>query len=690
LNNNDNNKNSILIYDIETYTPLGYPDSSKDRLKLFGCYSFKTNKYYILTNKQDIQKIINAHKFLIGFNVEGYKGEKGYDNPILKREGINLQYKIIIDLIAIFKERAGGMKIKKGMLQDLLMKYSLDYITRTLDLVNDESAKMKMDYNLFKKEIWTKEETEYISEYLKRDVEVTKKLYEWCEEYFSVLKDFVGENDIEKKKYLTDSIAKFVYKAICRSLNWVEIYGTNTDIELLENEEAISGGYVSFPSSEEYHNDIYALDFTSLYPHIMIQCNLFSRKKDILKDDNRPVWRGNSVWKVDGIYYSDILGDVAKLQRKLFFLRLYYKRKFVLVDTQKVVKMKDALKYINEKIFIIDSENMQNLEFKEIILTEQLANDYKQLADKGDDKREYSVKIILNTSYGLLDNPYYALVYDRIAAQDCTNLGKQFIKYARKIFRNNGYIICYSDTDSIYLQDPYKNKEKLLDIKKQIIEYIKSTLPFPQLTFDMEDEADIDHIFFFKGKIKDIKDENELEPEEVIGRMKSLLKKNYIYVKKKAYNDMPWKDRLVIKNLGIRKKSISPLTRKIFWDYLAPQIVENGVVKFSKTYIKNLMIELLEKDIELACLRKDVRNLDYYQKSQSGIQAQISLKYGPGIHFLIPNVRNIGVGKGVSLCTLEEFQDNKLSIGDIDMSNFWNELDYFIKPTIMKDIFSFT
>ena len=34
----------VLVLDIETQT-FGKPDANKDKLKIFGCYSYKTNKY---------------------------------------------------------------------------------------------------------------------------------------------------------------------------------------------------------------------------------------------------------------------------------------------------------------------------------------------------------------------------------------------------------------------------------------------------------------------------------------------------------------------------------------------------------------------------------------------------------------------------------------------------------------------
>ena len=158
------------------------------------------------------------------------------------------------------------------------------------------------------------------------------------------------------------------------------------------------------------------------------------------------------------------------------------------------------------------------------------------------------------------------------------------------------------------------------------------------------------------------------------------MKKNYIFVTKEG--------KVEIKNLGIRKKSNSALSKKIFNEDLIPKIKE-GQVKFSKTFITNLINKYLEGDIMLAALRKDVGTLEQYKKSPTGLQAQISQKYGSGIHFLIPNTKNIGVGKGKSYCTEDEFKERKLNWTHIDTTGIWKELDYFIKPQKVISIFDF-
>jgi DNA polymerase elongation subunit (family B) len=609
-----------LVYDCESATVEGLPNPHKDIFRIFACYSYKTDKTLFLTRKEDIQRMIDTHKYLVGFNNNGSIDVEGYDNILLKRLGIKFDYKIMIDLRAIIKQRASQMKIEAGMLGDIIMSYSLKEISEILGIVDKETGKMELDYNLLKKETWTPEEIKLIRDYTQRDIDVTRKMYEWLEEYFWPFRSFLNEEDIRKKVYLTATFAKLVYKIICKQMQWKEEYGEK---DADESEERIKGGYVSYPAGERFDGNIYVFDYASLYPHAMMQANLHSRRKSNV-DDNRPVWNGGGKWQVQGEYYSDQMGNVAKLFQKWYKDRLEYK--------------------------------------------------------KNKDRREYTLKIALNASYGMTDDPYYRLIYDKIAAGDCTGLGRQFVKYARKRFREEGFKVIYTDTDSIYLQDVNNNRDKLMETKKKIIEEIKQTMPFPQDTFDLALEAEAKYMFFFKGG-NEKEDDEDIEPDDFINKSLGFMKKNYIYVQ----ND----GKLVIKNLGLRKKSNSGLSKEIFWNRLVPKIKE-GTIKFSRKYILDLINELLQKDINYAVMRKEVGQIEQYVKSEGSLPAQIARQYGSGIHFLVPNTKNIGIGKGKKYCTVSEFKAKGCTYKDIDIEGVLNELDYFILPPVTRDIFSFS
>lgn len=657
----------ILIYDLEC-SSSGDPDPETDILKIFGAYSYKTDKYYVIpyTDRKFIEKIIDNHKFFVGFN------NKDYDNPILKRFDYKLNNKIIIDLQQIIKNRAGAMKTNKGMLGNVLMKFSLDYITRFLDLVDDDTAKDDIDYAIFDKPNWSAEDVQKIKYYTERDLEITKKLYEWLEDYFWSFRDFIPEEEVQNKTYITDSMAKFGYKAICHAMNWEPEY--NFDAYDEEDNDKIGGGYCAYPAGEKfaadikiidgkehYKNPIIQLDYSSLYPSIMIQCNLYGRNKQEIG------WHGDELFKIQGYYNDKELVGVSKLLRKLYYLRLRYKCKGILTDGT-IFKYKDAHKYIGKEYYYASDDN-KVLDLETHTLTAEIA---KQMQNTKKDKREYTIKILINLQYGLLNQSYYKLVYDKTAADDCTNIGRSMVKYARKVFREHGYPLINSDTDSWYFIDVYNDKQRYIKLKDKVINDIKKRLPFPQPTFDADIDAEIKYIFFFKGKQEDKDSDIHMDEDDIINKPKGFMKKNYIYV--------TIDNELIIKNLGIKKKNISAISKKIFWDFMVPQIKNEGKIAFNKIEVQNKLIEYLQADMSLAYIRYNAKPLHRY-KSESSIQAQISKRYGPGIHFMIPNKRGIGVCNSNKICSVKEFKERNFSIADIDMNRYWQELDYFIaKP----------
>lgn len=602
----------ILIYDIETASVEEKANPYKDKLRFFGCYSYYTNEYYYLTKIDDIKKIINIHDYLVGFNTLKYDNivlfNNGFSDIIFKNENTEhykMKYKTNIDLYKIFKDRSTIIKTKKGLMKDLLLSYSLDYITKMLDLVDDESGKIKdFDYNILKKETFTKDEMIYIFKYLKRDIDITKKLYEWLESYFYVFKDFLYKKDIKNKSYLNSTTAVFSYKAICKALDIKEEYSN------IKTHSTYGGGYVSYPAAEHFEGDIYCLDYNSLYPNIIVQCNIFSRNKE-----NNEGWNGNNFFKVEGYYNDKTQGKIEKLIKKWYEDRIIFK--------------------------------------------------------KNKDPKEHTIKIILNTMYGILGNESFKTLADNVCVADVTRLARQWIKLARKIFKDKGYKIIYSDTDSIYILDEYNNKDKIIEIKDEVINIIKSNVPFPYTGFDMGIDDEISHMWFFKSnnKITIKKSDDEMDEDDYINKPKGLLKKNYIYLTKD--------NKIVVKDAGIKKKSTSLIVRKIFWDYMVPRIKEEKKIKFEKKWFEEIISNLLNEDLSLISKRYSVNNKVFY-KNNSQLQYQISNKYGEGIHFLIPN-KIMGVGKGKKYCTIEEFKKNNLTINDIDFKNIWRELEFFIE-----------
>jgi len=290
---------------------------------------------------------------------------------------------------------------------------------------------------------------------------------------------------------------------------------------------------------------------------------------------------------------------------------------------------------------------------------------------KNKDPREYTIKIIINTYYGMKDNIVFTQFYDRVAAGDCTRIGRQLSKKARKLFADLGYHIIYTDTDSVYLLDPFNNEERLLSIRDDFIKEIKANVPFPYIHFDMGVDDKIEDIWFFDskdGNEKEKKSDSEMDEFDQINKSKGFMKKNYIYITEDK--------KLKYKNLGVKKKSNSELSRYIFNKILVPKIIEERKVQFPREFYETLILELLQTNPELIAKRFRVSEAETY-KSKTCPQYQIASRYGPGIHFLIKNTK-YGVCKSVKYCTFDEFKSQNLTFNDLDLSGVWKELVYFI------------
>jgi hypothetical protein len=137
-------KEKVLVYDIECRTADGKPDPSRDELRVFGCYSYATEKSYLLTEVKDVKRIVSYHDCLVGFN------NFLYDNMVLKRYLENdlrvsfhkrystfqafFKSKNNIDLRDVFESRAKIIMIGKTLLDDILLRFDLDSISRAIGI----------------------------------------------------------------------------------------------------------------------------------------------------------------------------------------------------------------------------------------------------------------------------------------------------------------------------------------------------------------------------------------------------------------------------------------------------------------------------------------------------------------------------------------------------------------------------
>lgn len=579
--------NKILVFDIECDST----DHTTANMRYFGAYSYITNKrYFYKSNEIDsIKELFDVHDIFVSFN------GKRYDMPILNRYDIFLTAgKVHVDLWEVLSEtkldpkthtRTGG----KGRGQYLGLKlnsWSLANIVKALSL--GEYKDEGFDYSILKKheKEWTNEELTIVTTYLNQDITITKRLFEFTNNFFHPFTEYLSENNIRRLTYMTASIASLAYKIVCFKANLPEEYGEE------EKDWDYEGGYVIEPTEDEY-NDVLIFDFNSLYPSIFRSFNLFSPAPDDYPVDK--VFTGNDFFKVTGRYKNDEQGVIEGV-------------------------------------------------------IEQLYADRKEYQKKGD-QREYLIKIIINSLYGISCKPVFQSIFYRYCAEDCTAIGRTMLKHVEKTFVERGFKLIAGDTDSIFIGLNNKSKADAIALSQELVAFFKTKMTFPNDDFGFKLDAEIKKIFFFRFEDGTVK------------------KKNYIYI--------TTKDKLKIKGLPIIKSDASRVAAYVLDTYLRAEIVKKQKVKFRYDYLQQLVYFALEKDITLAAKIFKVRDADYY-RVPSALHAQIARTYGPGVHELIPNSR-YGVGKDKKYCTIQEFNEKHMAIHDIDLSGTWNNLEPFIK-----------
>jgi len=303
---------SFLIYDIETDSKK----TEKANLKWFGAYSYSDEKYYLFdyTKKDKIKKILKEHKYHIGFN------NKNFDNPIIEKflEENCFEYKIISDLWEILapKGREGFGKYNKNRLAVMGFKEFENYKLKTIikELKLDNENKGEIDYNIFKKDLWTQKEKIKIKKYLKQDIIITKKLMEWYWDQFHPLGELLSKEDKRKLKHLRSSIPSLAYSIICNKAG----LPTTFEEKRPKNLKSYPGGHHINPRWNLVKGNIIEIDFTSAYPHAMIMGNLFSPSKE--------GWNGNNYYSLQGTYNNKEKGKIEAAINQIFQERLKAKQ----------------------------------------------------------------------------------------------------------------------------------------------------------------------------------------------------------------------------------------------------------------------------------------------------------------------------------------------------------------------------
>jgi DNA polymerase elongation subunit (family B) len=246
-----------------------------------------------------------------------------------------------------------------------------------------------------------------------------------------------------------------------------------------------------------------------------MQANLYSHSCTCCSEEEK--WKGNELFKeIKGAYCKKQMGQIELVLKRLYTERLDMKRRM-----------------------------------KELDKTSPAYTDL--------DRKQTSIKIIINTMYGISGSPVFKHVFNINTASDCTYMARTTVKFARNKFKELGYEVIYTDTDSIFLKDPFKDEKRLIDNKENIIKELKGYYPFPQDTFNLELEKRLKVIFFFK------KNDG------------TYAKKFYLYVDDK--------NNITVKGIPIVKGNASSLSKKIYHERIIPYIKSTGNIHLDNGYL---------------------------------------------------------------------------------------------------------
>ena len=320
---------------------------------------------------------------------------------------------------------------------------------------------------------------------------------------------------------------------------------------------------------------IHLLDQASLYPHCFMGGNLFSPEKG--------GWSGSDVYPNILVNDADgVSGEYCKTQGK----------------------MESVLQQLYNK---------------------------RQTFTKSD-PRNLAYKILINVLYGLTGAPKFVSIYNTTTASDCTALARRTIKFVRQIYTKYGYEAIYTDTDSIFVQDPFNNKEKVLEIAEEISERQRKAFNIYIPSHKLVYEATIKRMYFFKD------DKGEF------------VKKQYIYVK----DD----DSIKLKGIKLVKGTCSEIANFVYEKHIVPIINEGCPLNLPYEIVKAWMEAAIQEHPEMVVKRYRTKPKEYY-KTPDGkdepntLNYQITKRYGADEHWLIPNHR-IGPGKGIHYAKKEE------------------------------------
>lgn len=421
----------ILAIDIEVYNPRGAPRPDRDPVIIISMMNSEKDVVQLMAKDRDdkelLRRFINYIQsydpdIIIGYNSNNFDwpylidrcNRLGLKLDISRRVGveparsvhghISIPGRINIDLLD-FAEEMAEVKVK-----------SLDEVAEYLGVMKKSSRTNVPWYEIYR--YWDNEELrKVLLAYAKDDVVSTYGIAE------KILPSAIQLSSVTGIPLDQVGVASVGFR-----LEWYLMRIAYKVGELVPNRsehpyEPYKGAIVLEPK-RGIHENIAVLDFSSMYPNIMIKYNI--GPDTYVKNEDLCIT--NECYESPEVKYK--------------FLK--YPNSFLKIALETLIK---ARKSIRDQMKLLDVESYE----------------YRIL-----DTRQKTLKILANACYGYMGWTG-ARWYCRECAETVASYGRQIIKKTMEIARKYGLEMIYGDTDSIFIKyDSEKMNKFIDDIEKEL------------------------------------------------------------------------------------------------------------------------------------------------------------------------------------------------------------------------------
>ncbi|UXD21469.1 DNA polymerase [Ignicoccus pacificus DSM 13166] len=413
-----------LAFDIEVYNKDGAPKAERDPIISIALVSEDFKEVKIADNKNDRELLLYFRKRVLDYDpdlVYGYNCNK-FDWPFIieraKLNGVSIDVGRKVGVPP--STGAYGHVSLPGRLNVDVYDFAKDVYevkVKTLENVADYLGVVKKDERVI---IPGHEIYKYWEDPSKREI-LKKYNLDDALSTFLLAQLFVPFG--EQLSYLTGLPLDQVGAAsVGFKVEWYLIRVAYKVDELVPNRverraQSYKGAIVLRPR-RGVHENVAVLDFSSMYPNIMIKYNV---GPDTLV-------RPGEKYDPDEVYVSPI-GHMFKKKPDAFFK----------ISLTQLLKMR---KEIKEKLKSLDPESPQ----------------YKLL-----DERQKAVKVLANAHYGYMGWSH-ARWYCKECAEAVTAWGRELILKSIELARSLGLEVIYGDTDSLFVRYDKEKVEKLIKL----------------------------------------------------------------------------------------------------------------------------------------------------------------------------------------------------------------------------------